>query len=275
VIGWPIAHSLSPRLHGHWLAESGIDGFYIPLAVRPEDFGGVCRALAKSGFVGVNITVPHKEAAFALADNADVAAERAEAANLVLFKEDGRIEARNTDSGGLASSVEESLGRKTVHGAAALLLGAGGAARSVIFALESLGVDTIYVLNRNRGRADAMVRVLQPRVSAKLVVLSNGEWPEAGSRLRLLVNATSGGMRDSTPLHFSLEKLPSEIAVCDLVYNPVETELLKEARRRGHHAIDGLGMLIHQAIPAFEAFFGRRPVITEGLRQQLAEAIGG
>ncbi len=275
VVGWPIAHSLSPRLHAHWLAEYHIDGFYVPLAVRREDFGGVCRALAKCGFRGVNVTVPHKEAALAFAHETDAAAKQAGAANLLLFGADGRIEARNTDSHGLVASLEESLGENALRGTTVALLGAGGAARAAIFALEGLGAAKIMILNRNRGRADTMASALQPQLAARLSVLSDADWPAARGGVSILINATSGGMRGSAPLSFSLEALPADAVVCDLVYNPVETELLKDARRRGHRTIDGMGMLIHQAAPAFEAFFGTRPNLGEGLRRLLVEAIGG
>jgi shikimate dehydrogenase len=275
VIGWPIAHSLSPRLHAHWLREYRIHGFYLPLAVRREDFGEVCRALAKSGFAGVNVTVPHKEAALALAHEADAPAQQAGTANLLLFAGNGHVEARNTDSHGLVSSLEESLGKDALRGASVALLGAGGAARAAIFALETLGADTIMILSRNRERADAMASALQPRINARLCVLADAAGLEAAGQIRVLINATSGGMRGAAPLVFSLEALPRDAAVCDLVYNPIETELLKDARRRGHRTIDGLGMLIHQAVPAFEAFFGTRPKISEGLRQSLVEALGG
>lgn len=275
VIGWPVAHSLSPRLHAHWLAERHIRGFYVPLAVRREDFGEVCRALAKSGFAGVNVTVPHKEAALALAHKADASAEEAGAANLLLFAEDGRIEARNTDAYGLASALEESLGSDALRGTSAVLLGAGGAARAAIIALDALGVDKIVILNRNRVRADAMAAGLQSRIRATLLVISQADWRGAARGAGLLINATSGGMLGASPLALSLEALSPDAAVCDLVYNPVETRLLKDARGRGHRTIDGIGMLIHQAIPAFEAFFGARPSISEELRRSLVEAVGG
>ena len=275
VIGWPIAHSLSPRLHAHWLSEHHIFGFYAPFAVRREDFGEVCRALAKSGYVGVNVTVPHKEAAFALAHKVDAPAKKAGAANLLLFGDGERFEARNTDSFGLVSSLEESLGKNALRSAAAVLLGAGGAARAAIFALETLGVDKIMILNRNYGRAEAMAAALQSHVRARLCAISQTDWPHAAGSARVLINATSGGMRGSAPLVLSLEGLSPGAAVCDLVYNPVETQLLKDARERGHRTVDGLGMLIHQAVPAFEAFFGMRPTISEGLRRSLAEAVDG
>lgn len=274
VIGWPIAHSLSPRLHSHWLAECGIRGSYIPLPVRPEDFGETCRALPKMGFVGANVTVPHKEAAFALAHKADRAAEQTGAANLLLFT-GGLIEARNTDGYGLVASLEQSLGKHALKGGSAVLLGAGGAARAAIFALETLGVESIIILNRNRVRAETMVAALQPHLRARLSVAAATDWGDIAGRVRILINATSGGMRGAGPLELSLEGLRADAAVCDLVYNPVQTRLLEDARRRGHRTIDGLGMLIHQAVPAFEAFYGTRPAISEGLRQSLAEAIGG
>src|SRR5262249_5118511 len=153
--------------------------------------------------------------------------------------EDGRIEARNTDSYGLRSSLEESLGKSALRGATVALFGAGGAARAAILALEALGAGRIMILNRDRSRADVMASALRPRMNARLSVLADADWAEAAGQIRVLINATSGGMRGSTPLAFPLEPLPPDAVVCDLVYNPVETELLKDARRRGHRTIDG------------------------------------
>jgi len=275
VIGWPVAHSLSPVLHGYWLREHNIDGFYIPLAVRREEFARVIVALVAAGFRGVNVTIPHKEAAYALAHRYDAAARQAEAANLLLFGDDGCIEARNTDSSGLVDSLVQALGGDAIRDAAVVLLGAGGAARAAVFSMDALGAGGIHILNRDRARAERMVAALQPKVRPRLSVIAPGELPGVAGRAVLLVNATSGGMKGAEPLSLSLDKFGPAAAVCDLVYNPIETALLKDARARGHLTVDGLGMLIHQGVPAFEAFFGTRPVVSDGVRRTLLEALVG
>ncbi len=272
VIGWPIAHSLSPKLHAHWLSELGIDGFFIPLAVQREDFARVVDALRLSGFAGINVTVPHKEAAFALAHVTDEAARNAGAANLLVFGQDGTIAARNTDSLGLRASLEEELGKDAIKRRDVVLLGAGGAARAAVFALDAMGAREIRIINRNASRAEGVAAALRPRTKANLIVST--AWPAAAVGVKLLVNATSAGMKGAEKLTLDLGPLPAQAAVCDLVYNPSETDLIKAAKRRGLKTVGGLGMLMHQAVPAFEAFFGQRPKVTPALRRELEAALG-
>jgi shikimate dehydrogenase len=271
IMGWPVAHSLSPRLHGHWLAEHKIDGAYVPLPVRREDFATVLNSLRLVGFAGVNITVPHKEAAFALCHEADEAAHAAGAANLLVFQ-DGRILGRNTDAPGLAASLGETLGIEMLKGETAVVLGAGGAARAAVLALSMLGASEVRVVNRDRHRADTLAATMRPIVSARLTV---AHWPEAAADAALLLNATSGGMHGNAALEIALEGLPKAAAVCDIVYNPLETELLRLARTRGHQTVDGLGMLMHQAVPSFKAFFGLRPSVSPDLRSMLESYLHG
>jgi shikimate dehydrogenase len=271
IIGWPVAHSLSPGLHAHWLAQHNIDGTYIPMSVRREDLAAVLNSLRKLGFAGVNVTIPHKEAAFALCHESDEAARMAGAANLLVFQ-DGRILARNTDSTGLAASLSEALGAGFLKAKAAVLLGAGGAARAAVLALSILGVSEVRIVNRDRHRADVLAAAMKPFVSAKLIV---ADWPEAAAGAALLLNATSAGMHGNTALDIALDALSGSAAVCDLVYNPLETDLLKLARTRGHKTIDGLGMLMHQAVPSFEAFFGVRPSVSPKLRAILEAQLHG
>jgi shikimate dehydrogenase len=270
VIGWPVGHSLSPLLHGHWLAEHAIDGAYVPLAVARENLSVAINGLELSGFCGVNVTVPHKEAAFALAHTHDEESQVTGAANLLVF-EDGKIAARNTDSLGLAVSLNESLGKDALRGKLATVLGAGGAARAAVRALDALGAGEIRVLSRNAPRAEALVRALAGATSAKLACASLKDLPRNAGGSAILVNATSGGMSGNV-LKLSLDGLGSP-AVCELVYNPRQTPLLEEARARGLRTVDGLGMLMHQAVPAFEAFFGRRPSVTPALRRVLEKAL--
>lgn len=270
IIGWPVTHSLSPVLHGHWLAEYGIDGAMVPLAARMEDFSLVIDGIRRAGFAGVNVTVPHKEAAFAIAHRVDAAAKSAGAANLLIFH-GADIEARNTDSIGLAESLRENIG--PLNGASVVLLGAGGAARGAILALEMLGAGKIYLLNRDAGRAKSLAASLAPEVKAVLEPGSLGDWSNVAGGAALVVNSTSAGMGNNPPLALDLSALPKSAAVCDIVYNPLETKLLKDAAARGHKTIDGLGMLMHQAVPSFEAFFGVRPKVTPALREALVKAL--
>lgn len=271
IVGWPVAHSLSPLLHGHWLAEHRIDGMFVPLAVPREDFASVLKTLRFTGFTGVNVTVPHKEAAFALCHEVDDAARAAGAANLLVFQND-RIIGRNTDASGLQASLTESLGANAVNGKAAVVLGAGGAARAVVLALANLGAVEIRIVNRDRHRAETLASNMKPFVKGALAVSA---WPSAAEDAALLVNATSAGMHGNPPLDISLEALPQTAAVCDIVYNPLETDLLKLAKTRGHKTVDGLGMLMHQAVPSFEAFFGVKPNVTPALRALLENALNG
>ncbi len=270
IIGWPVTHSLSPVLHGHWLKEYGIDGAMVPLAARQEDFAAVIDGVRRAGFVGVNVTVPHKEAAFALAHRLDDAARSAGAANLLIFHDDGTIEGRNTDSIGLAESLRENIG--ALDGKTVVLLGAGGAARGAIFALDSLGADTIRIVNRSPDRARDLATSLAKDVKkAKLVALDN--WASAAEGAALIANTTSAGMSGQGPLNLDLSVIAAGSTVLDIVYSPLETKLLKDAAARGLQTIDGLGMLMHQAAPSFEAFFGVRPQVTPALRAALEKVL--
>ena len=274
VVGWPVGHALSPLLHGYWLAENGIDGAMVPLAVRPEDFAAVLRGVRLAGFRGVNVTVPHKEAAFAIADISDAAATAAGAANLLLFRQDGKVEARNTDEAGFTASLAEGMGGESLAGKKIVLLGAGGAARALVRALAAMGAKQIVILNRGAARAEALAATLAPGVKAKLSGGGLEQWTDAAQDSALLVNAGSAGMKGVPPLELALAPLPLSAFVCDIVYNPLETDLLARARARGHRTIDGLGMLMHQGVPSFREFFGVEPKVTQGLRQALEAALG-
>ena len=273
VIGWPIAHSLSPRLHSYWLAAHAIDGAYIPLAVPNEDFARVIEALRRAGFSGVNVTVPHKEAAFALAHDLDDSAHTAGAANLLLFGKNGRIEGRNTDAGGLAASLQEELGKNALTGKSAVLLGTGGAARAAILALSALGIRDIRIVGRESQRAGTLAAELSGKVKTPLKTFAWNRWPEAAKEAGLLLNATSAGMAGAPALDLPLDPLPVNAVVCDLVYNPLETDLLKRAQAGGHRTVDGLGMLMHQAVPAFAAFYGEAPKVNPALRAEMKKGL--
>ena len=270
IVGWPVSHSLSPVLHGHWLAEYGIDGAMVPLATRVEDFSAVIDGLRRAGFKGVNVTVPHKEAAFAIAHRTDGPARLAGAANLLVFRED-EIEGRNTDALGLAESLRESIG--TLDGKSVVLLGAGGAARGAILSLEMLGAGHIHLLNRDARRAKTLAASLSAEVRAAVEPGGLEDFDKVAGDAALLVNSTSAGMGAIPPLGLDLSLLPKSAAVCDIVYNPLETRLLKDAAARGHRTVNGLGMLMHQAAPSFEAFFGIKPKVTPALRAALEKVL--
>jgi shikimate dehydrogenase len=274
VIGWPVAHSLSPMLHGFWLCEHRIDGAYIPLPVRAHVFSTALRGLREAGFAGVNVTVPHKEAAFALAHRGDGAAGSAGAANLLLFQ-GNEIEARNTDAEGLAGNLVVELGTEGLREAHVTILGAGGAARAAVLACGHLHAARIHLLNRTVARAQAAAAALARGVRSQLDSGSWDEWPSLAPTTTLLINATRGGMSGSPSPDLPLDLLPTNAVVCDLVYRPLETPLLARARTLGLRTVDGLGMLMHQAVPAFEAFYGIRPKITPALRLELEKVLRG
>ncbi|HUO01983.1 MAG TPA: hypothetical protein VMU31_04330, partial [Rhizomicrobium sp.] len=218
-----------------------------------------------------NVTLPHKEAAFALADRCDDAAKAAQAANLLIFHPDDHVEARNTDTAGLRESVRERLGE--LKGKIVVLLGAGGAARGAILALNELGAAKVHILNRHPDRAAILAKALKPMVTSVLEAGDLKDWPNMAAGTDLLVNTTSAGMKGHPALALDLAKLKASAAVLDIVYNPLETALLKDAKARGHVTIDGLGMLMHQGVPSFEAFFGVRPKVTDGLRKHLEQSL--
>jgi shikimate dehydrogenase len=261
VTGWPISHSRSPRLHGFWLERLGIDGAYVPLPIGPAHFGAAIRGLALAGFAGVNCTIPHKVAAFEVCDVVEESARRAGAVNTLVFRE-GRIIGSNTDGWGFV----ENLRAHGVDPAAgpALVLGAGGAARAIAAVLLDLGV-TVTLANRTRAAAE--------RLRSELAGLRVIDWErrdEAVAEQALVVNTTSLGMAGHGPLVLDLDRAGAELVVADIVYVPLETPLLAAARGRGLIGVDGLGMLLHQAVPGFRAWFGGEPVVDEALRRFVA-----
>ena len=262
VIGNPVAHSRSPRLHRHWLTRYGIAGDYVPLHVLEQDLGQVIRALPRMGFVGVNITIPHKVAVMELADQISDRAILIGAANTLIFRADGKIHADNTDGYGFMANLRQGApGWQPAAGAAAVL-GAGGAARAVIEALIEAGVPQILIANRTRTKAE----VLRQDFGTRLKVV---DWVQAGNMIEdatLVVNTTALGMTGQAELRIPLDGLHPGQVVNDLVYSPLRTRLLIEAEAAGCTTVDGLGMLLHQAVPAFERWFGRRPEVDEALR---------
>ncbi len=268
VLGWPVAHSRSPLIHGYWLEMYAIDGAYIPLAVRPEHFTAAFRALPKLGFAGANITVPHKEAALREADVVDPIARRIGAANTAIV-EDDRIRVTNTDAPGFLASLADGAPNWRSATGAALVIGAGGAARAVVAALIDAGVPEVLVSNRTEARAEDLVRDFGRPARAI-------PWVERTSALgqaRLLVNASSAGLTGGPSLDLALDRIAPETIVVDLVYDPLATPLLQGARAHGCVTIDGLGMLLHQARAGFKAWFGVEPAITAALRDRVTANI--
>lgn len=262
VIGWPVGHSRSPRLHGFWLDQLGLDGAYLPLAVAPADFALVVAALPRMGFQGANVTVPHKEEALRLVDDLEPLAERIGAVNTLVVKPDGTIEGRNTDAFGFLENLRRGAPGWGPAAGPAVVLGAGGAARAVVAALVDAGVPEIRVVNRSTARAEQLARDIGGPVTVK-------GWERRSAALdgaALVVNTTTLGMAGQSPLELDLTPLPKTAVVNDIVYAPLMTELLNSARARGNPIVDGIGMLLWQAVPGFEAWFGVRPEVTPELQ---------
>lgn len=262
VIGSPIAHSRSPALHGYWLKRYGIKGFYIPMDVAQADLATVLRTLPKMGFVGANVTIPHKEAILQIADVISDRAALIGAANTLIFRKDGKIQADNTDGAGFIANLRQNAPHWVPSSGPAAVFGAGGAARAVIAALIEVGVPEIRLANRTRARADA----LRSDFGAKVHVQ---EWVQADAMIdgaATVVNTTSLGMTGKPDLVLPLGSLSPQALVTDLVYTPLKTQFLIEAEERGATVVDGLGMLLHQAAPGFERWFGQRPEVDEATR---------
>lgn len=262
VIGHPIAHSKSPQLHGHWLKTHGLPGFYVPMDVTADDLADVIKALPKMGFVGVNITVPHKVKVMELADLVTDRASLIGAANTLIFRRDGKLHADNTDGYGFVQNLRQGAPNWNPKAGPAAVLGAGGAARAVVASLLDVGVPEILIANRTRVRAEA----LQSDFGKRVRVI---DWVQAGNMVEdaaTVVNTTSLGMMGKPDLRVPLDGLQKGTLVTDLVYNPLKTGLLQEAEAMGCDTVDGLGMLLHQAVPAFERWFGVRPDVDDATR---------
>lgn len=262
VLGWPVSHSRSPRLHGFWLEQLGIDGAYLPLPVAPEHLEQVVRALPRMGFRGANVTVPHKEAVMELVDHLEPLARRIGAVNTLVVRDDGSLEGRNTDAHGFLENLRQGCPLWNPTSGPTAVIGAGGAARAVVAALTDAGVPEIRLTNRSRERAEALAADLGGPVRV-------ADWAERAACLdgcSLLVNTTTLGMTGQSNLDLDLSALPLSALVNDIVYVPLETDLLARARAHGNAVVDGLGMLLHQAVPGFEAWFGVRPQVTDELR---------
>jgi shikimate dehydrogenase len=274
IMGWPVSHSRSPALHNFWLDEYGIDGAYVPLPVEPGQLEAALRGLPALGFRGCNLTIPHKQKAMAIVDRVDPQARRIGAVNTVIVAADGILEARNTDVYGFRENLRDCAPDWDPSTGPAVVLGAGGAARAVVASLIEDGVAEIRLVNRTMPRAEEIAaelaapdsRISVHRWDTREVVLG-----DAG----LLVNTTSLGMTGEPELEIGLAQLPPQAVVVDIVYVPLDTALLVEARRRGHRTVDGLGMLLHQGRPGFEAWFGTSARVTRELRVAVLTTLTG
>jgi len=263
VLGNPIAQSKSPRLHSHWLQKYGLQGHYVPLHVTNENLETVVRAMPKMGFVGANVTLPHKIALLKFADHISDRATLIGAANTLTFTEDGRILADNTDGYGFMANIRQNAPDWDPRTGPAVILGAGGAARAIIVALADAGVPEILLTNRTRAKSDA----LRAEFGARIKVV---DWVQAGQILdqaTTLINTTSLGMTGNAELTVPLDGLRKGTLVTDIVYSPLRTKLLDDAEALGCQIVDGLGMLLHQGVPGFERWFGVRPVVDDETRR--------
>lgn len=262
VIGSPVAHSRSPALHGYWLKRYGIKGHYVPLDIAQADLPEALRMLPKLGFVGVNVTIPHKETILSLADIVTDRAALIGAANTLIFRKDGRIHADNTDGAGFIANLRQHAPQWVPASGPAAVFGAGGAARAVVASLLEVGVPEIRIANRTRPRAEALRSDFGARVTVH-------DWVQAANMLEdatCIVNTTSLGMMGKAPFRVPLDALSHRALVTDLVYTPLRTDFLQVAEAMGCTVVDGLGMLLHQAAPGFERWFGQRPEVDDATR---------
>ena len=268
VIGHPVAHSRSPALHGYWLKRYRLKGHYIPIDIAPLDLPELIHTLPRLGFVGLNVTLPHKEAILRIADIVTDRAALIGAANTLIVAKDGKIHADNTDGAGFIANLRQNAPHWSPASGPAVVLGAGGAARAVVAALLEVGVPEIRLANRTRPRADALRSDFRAKVHVH-------EWVQVGSILEdavTVVNTTSLGMTGKPDFRVPLERLNPKALVTDLVYTPLKTQLLIEAEDHGCKVVDGLGMLLHQAAPGFERWFGIRPEVDEATRKAVLSA---
>jgi shikimate dehydrogenase len=269
VMGFPIMHSRSPAIHNYWLAEYGMLGHYAPLAIKPEGLEKALRALHPLGFAGVNLTIPLKELALPMLDEVDPVAQAIGAVNCVVVGDDGRLRGFNYDAFGYVESLREAAPDWRANQGPAVVLGAGGAARAILAGLLAEGAPEIRLANRTPERAQQLATEFGARVRA----IAWDEREEALAGAALLVNTTSMGMTGQPPLEIALDDLPAGALVSDIVYAPLETDLLARAKRRGGRAVDGLGMLLHQARPAFRDWFGPMPKVTPELRRKIEASL--
>ena len=268
VAGWPIGHTRSPVLHGYWLQRYGIAGRYLPLPIAPEDFEGALQMLGKVGFVGGNVTIPHKVASFNIADETTTRAQRLGAANTITYHPERGIVADNTDGFGFIENLRTARPNWSGTEGPASVLGAGGASRAIVAALLDAGVSELRLSNRTKSKAEAIADEL----GGPVTVVDWNDVEDSLDGAKLIVNTTSMGMQGGPPLSLTLEKVGKDSLVTDAVYAPPDTPFLQLARSQGAETVDGLGMLLHQARPGFAAWFGQEPEVDDALRQVVLAA---
>ncbi len=269
VLGWPVKHSRSPLMHNHWIRQHGLQGAYVLLPAAPESLQDALRGLPALGFAGCNVTIPHKVAAMRLVDQVDPVARRMGAINTIVVQPDGSLHGFNNDGYGYIESLLEQCPDWRGEAGPVVVMGAGGGARAVVVALAERGAREVRVCNRSFDKAQALAQEFGAPVRAV-------PWEQRHEALHdatLLVNTTSQGMTGQAPLDLALDTLPARAIVSDLVYVPLATPLLEAARQRGHRTVDGLGMLMHQARPAFQAWFGVLPQVDAALRRTLEASL--
>ena len=269
VIGDPISHSLSPRLHGYWLDKYNINGEYNAYHVTSEELPVFIKSLRDNGVSGINITLPHKEEALKLVDQVDERAKKIGAVNTIYF-ENNKIIGSNTDGIGFLAHLKQTTKIWNAENGPAVVIGAGGASRAVLVSLLEDGVPEIRLINRTKKRAERLANDVD---DDRICILDWDDWADALKNAALLVNVTTLGMTGQRPLELSLENLPVKACVYDIVYSPLETDLLKSARKRGNETIDGLGMLLHQAAPGFSKWFGTYPKVDKELKEYMLKAL--
>ena len=265
VIGHPISHSLSPKLHGHWLKHYNLPGEYTAIHVTEDELEAKLRSLPNEGFVGINVTLPHKVAVLKYADHVSDRATLVGAANTLTFKEDGRIFADNTDGYGFMANLRQGAPDWDPKSGPAAIFGAGGAAQAIIVALADAGVPEILLSNRTRAKSEA----LKAEFGTRITVV---DWLQAGTMLETattVINTTSLGMKGAHPFKVNMDALRPNAVVTDIVYNPLRTPFLETAAAAGCQTVDGLGMLLHQGVPGFERWFGRRPEVDDDTRKAI------
>lgn len=265
IMGWPVDHSKSPAVHSYWLDQYDVEGSYARLPVKPKDLADALNSLAERGFVGINLTLPHKERALEFVDEVSPEAQRIGAANTIFVYGDGRLRATNTDAYGFIANLRAEAPEFDFAASPAVVIGAGGASRAVCVALQDAGVPEICLVNRTASRAESLAESLGGGVR----IIS---WKQRSAQLhsaKLLVNTTSLGMAGQPQLEMDVTRLSESGIVADIVYNPLETPLLAAARAHGLRTVDGLGMLLHQAQAGFEGWFGRKPAVTLALRRHV------
>jgi shikimate dehydrogenase len=268
VIGWPVGQSLSPVLHGFWLREHGIEGEYTAAAIPPEEFAGFVQAMPERGFVGANVTVPHKLEAFRLCAHVDTAAAAIGAANTLWF-EDGVLHGTNTDGAGFVGNLDSEVpGWDAVRDAPAVIIGAGGSARAIIWVLRERGFSVFRILNRTMASAENVAQLVPGRAE----VFPLDDLPRALENAGFVVNTSTLGMAGAPPLDIDFAPVRADAVAADIVYKPLETGFLKAAKARGLRTADGIGMLLHQAVPGFRKWFGVSPTVTPALRAEVIAA---